>query len=159
MGPMNFQIQALPQAAFAPLFGLSDAELRARGAIPRVVDAKPGFPCRVSLEDAEIGERVLLVNFEHQPADTPYRACHAVFVREHAVQARPVVGEIPQVLRSRLLSVRAYDASGLMVQADVVDGQLVELAITKMFADPGVAYLHLHNAKPGCYAARVDRAD
>jgi len=156
---MSFQIRALPRAAFAPLFDLSDAQLRAHGAVRRVVDQKPGFPCRVSLEDAEVGERVLLVNFEHQAAATPYRARHAVFVREHALEAQPAVGEIPEVLRRRLISVRAFDAAGMMVDADVVDGQLLEFAVTRMLANPAAAYLHLHNAKPGCYAARVDRAD
>jgi Protein of unknown function (DUF1203) len=155
---MNFQIKALPIAPFAPLFAMSDDELRRHGAVRRVVDSRPGFPCRVSLEDAEIGERVLLLNFEHQPADSPYRSRHAIFVREDAAEAHPAVGEVPELFRRRLLSVRAFDANGMMVEADVVDGQLLEFAITKMLANRAVAYLHLHNAKPGCYAARVDRA-
>jgi hypothetical protein len=156
---MTFQIKALPLAPFAPLFAMSDEELRRHGAVRRVVDSKPGFPCRVSLEDAEIGERMLLVNFEHQGADSPYRSQHAVFVRENAVEAHPAPGEVPEVLRRRLLSVRAYDAQGMMVEADVVDGQQLEPVIDRMLANPNVDYLHLHNAKPGCFAARVDRAD
>jgi hypothetical protein len=159
MPAMNFQISALPLAPFAPLFAMSDAELRQRGALRRIVDAKPGFPCRVSLEDAEIGERVVLLNFEHQSADSPYRAQHAVYVRENAIEAHPAVGEVPEVLRRRLLSVRAYDSAGMMIEADVVDGRELEPVIERMLARANVAYLHLHNAKPGCYAARVDRAD
>lgn len=155
---MSFQISALPLEAFQPLFGLSDAELAGRGAVRRIVDRSPGFPCRVSLEDAAPGEAVLLVNYEHQPARTPYRSSHAIFVREGATQARPAVGEVPEVLRRRLLSVRAFDANGMMIDADVVDGLELETLIERMFASAEVACLHVHNARPGCYAARVNRA-
>src|SRR5262245_19292779 len=105
---------------------MNDEQLRERGAVRRTVDASPGYPCRVSLVDAEIGERVILVNFEHQPANTPYRASHAVYVRENASQAQPKVGEIPEALRRRLLSVRAFDDEGMMLEADVVDGRELE---------------------------------
>lgn len=154
---MPFQIRALPAEPFAPLFAMSDDELRERGAVRQTVDRTPGFPCRVSLADAEPGEVVVLVHYEHQPARTPYRAGHAIYVREGAAEARPAPGEVPEVLRRRLLSVRAFDAAGMMVGADVVDGRALELVVERLFADARVSYLHLHNAKPGCYAARVDR--
>jgi hypothetical protein len=155
---MSFRITGLPAALYAPLFALPDAELAARGALRRVADRSPGFPCRVSLADAAPGETVLLVHHEHQPAPTPYRAGHAVYVRAGAEEARPAPGEVPEALRRRLLSVRAFDGAGMMVDADVVDGRAVEPVIARLLADPAVAYLHLHNAKPGCWAARVDRA-
>lgn len=155
---MSFQISALPVEPFQPLFGLSDADLARRRAVRRIADRSPGFPCRVSLEDAVPGEPVLLVHYEHQPADTPYRAGHAIFVREGAKEARPAVGEVPEVLRRRLLSVRAFDAVGMMVDADVVEGPALETLIQRLFARPEAAYLHVHNARPGCYAARADRA-
>jgi Protein of unknown function (DUF1203) len=143
---------------FRRLFALSDAELASRGARRRVADSNPGFPCRVSLADAELGETLLLVNYEHQPANSPYRATHAIFVRENAEQAHPEAGEIPESLQLRLLSVRAFDSTAMLLEADVVEGRKLEPVIERMFANAGVAYLHLHNAKPGCYAARVDRA-
>ncbi len=155
---MSFRIQALPMAAFADLFAMSDEALRERGALRRVVDKKPGFPCRVSLVDAEIGETVLLVHYEHQPAHTPFRASHAVYVRENAVQAQCASGEVPDLLRSRMLSVRGFDAQGMLIEADLVDGRALEPAIERLLSDLNVAYLHLHYAKPGCYAARVDRS-
>jgi hypothetical protein len=155
---MSFQISGLPLARFASLFSMSDEALAAFQIVRRIADRKPGFPCRVSLRDAEPGERVLLLNYSHQPAGTPYRANHAIFVREAATEAVPQQGEVPEVIRLRLLSVRAFDAADMMVDADVVHGREVEPVIERMFADDRVAYLHLHNAKPGCYAARVDRA-
>jgi Protein of unknown function (DUF1203) len=155
---MNFQISGLPLAQFAPLFSLSDEQLQAHNAVRRIADKNPGFPCRVSLRDAEPGESVLLLNYEHHAVATPYRSSHAIYVRETARQATLAVGEIPPVLSSRLLSVRAFDGAGFMVGADVVQGADLASAISKFFSDSAVAYLHLHNAKPGCYAARVDRA-
>ena len=155
---MNFQITPLPLAQFAPLFALSDEELAARNIVRRTVDRYPGFPCRVSLEDAPLGETVLLLNYEHQPAATAYRSSHAIFVRERAREATPGVNEIPEVLSRRLLSVRGFDARGFMARADVLEGAVLADAIASFFASDDVAYLHLHNAKAGCYAARVDRA-
>lgn len=155
---MSFRIHALPYAPFAPFFEMSDAELAESGARRMVVDATPGFPCRVSLADAEPGETVILLNFEHQPARSPYRASHAIFVRENAEQAFPDVGAVPEVLARRLVSIRAFDDRHYMVQADVVDGSDLANAITGMLRDPKVEYVHLHNARAGCFAASATRA-
>jgi hypothetical protein len=155
---MSFQVRALPFEPFAALFSMDDAQLRERGAMRRIADSTPAFPCRVSLADASAGETVILLNFEHQSADTPFRASHAIYVRKGASQAQPKAREIPQMLRRRLLSVRAFDDDGMMLEADVVDGWKSEVVIERMLAPSRVSYLHLHNAKYGCYFARVDRA-
>jgi hypothetical protein len=155
---MGFRISALDRDEFAPLFGLSDAQLSARGIVRRVADRQPGFPCRVSLQDAEPGETLLLLNYEHLAVASPYRARHAIYVRENAQTAQPAVNEIPTVLRNRLLSLRAYDGAGMMVEADVVHGTDVEPVIERILAEQKVEFIHVHNAKPGCFAARIDRA-
>ena len=155
---MDFRISALPAAHFEHLFGRADADLALQGARRMRADRSPGFPCRVSLEDAAPGEAVLLVNYEHLPADTPYRSRYAIFVREGARQAHPATNEVPQQLRQRLLSVRAFDAGHMLLDAEVTPGAALEPLMARLFAEPRVAYLHLHNAKPGCYAARVERA-
>jgi hypothetical protein len=93
---VTFRISALPRASFEHLFNLSDDALAAHGAVRRIVDAKPGYPCRISLEDAEIGETVILVHYEHQPAPTPFRAGHAVYVRPGVEEARPEVDAVPR---------------------------------------------------------------
>lgn len=155
---MSFQIHALPETRFSALFDLSDDELHARNVRRSVVEARPGTPCRVSLADAEIGETVLLLNYEHQPAETPFRASHAIFVRRGARQAHPAPGKIPEVFRSRLISVRMFDRDDMMIDADVVQGTDLADALQDAFATGAVAYVHLHYAKPGCYAALVQRA-
>jgi Protein of unknown function (DUF1203) len=155
---MSFQISALPKSQFQHLFELPSAELASRRAVRMVADKKPGFPCRVSLADAEPGEEVILVHHEHQTADTPYRASHAVFVRQAANEAKLSVDETPEMLRSRLLSLRAFDEQGMLVMADVTDGKVLGTAIEEMFHNTSAAYIHIHFAKAGCYAARVDRA-
>lgn len=155
---MTFRITALPAEPFAALFALDDAALAARGARRVIADAAPGFPCRVSLVDAALGESLILTRWEHQSADTPFRASHALYVREGAEQAYPAPGEVPPLLRLRTLSVRGFDAQGMLVAADLADGRELEPALEKMLAAPAVAYVHLHYARPGCYGARADRA-
>jgi hypothetical protein len=154
---MDFQISGLSLAPFQPLFALTDAQLAERAIVRRIADARPGFPCRVSLRDAEPGERVLLLNHEHLAVASPYRSGHAIYVRENAVEAQLKVNEVPEVLAIRLLSLRAFDSTGMMRDADVIPGKDVVPVIERMLSDPNVAYLHAHNAKPGCFAARIDR--
>lgn len=154
---MTFQIHALPLEPFAPLFALSDDDLRARGARRVVADGRPVYPCRVSLQDAAEGERLVLLPYEHNPVDTPYRASGPIYVREAAIAAAPAAGEVPALLRGRLVSLRAYDARGMMQAADVRPGTEIEDAIAELFANARVDRLHLHYAKPGCYACRVSR--
>jgi hypothetical protein len=155
---MRFRIAGLSPDPFCHLFGLPDAELIKHAARRIIVDESPGFPDRIEMRDAAVGETMLLVNYTHQPADTPYRASHAVFVREGAERAYDCTDEVPEVLRRRLISLRGFDAAHFLVAADVADGSSLEDLIAQVFADPKVAYLHAHYAKPGCYAARVDRA-
>ncbi len=154
---MGFQIRALNVDQFSHLFGVDSETLASLGVERVVADVSPGFPCRISLIDAELGESVLLLNYEHQPASSPYRSSHAIFIREWATVAKLDKNEIPEQLRQRLLSVRAFDCSGMMIDADVVDGHQLESLVARMFANESVSYLHLHNAKPGCYAALVER--
>ncbi len=155
----SYVVSGLPLEPFRHLFGLSDEALAAHGAVRYAVDAPIGFPCRVTLEDARPGETVLLLNYEHQPAETPYRSSHAIFVSEAASETRRAVGEIPSALFVRkAISVRAFDAAGMMLDADIASGDALEPVIARMFEDPAVAYLHAHNAGRGCYAARIDRA-
>jgi hypothetical protein len=154
---MSFRISGLPVAPFAPLFGLSDAELAARAVVRYTADKSPAFPCRVSLRDAEIGATLLLLNYEHLAVATPYRSRYAIFVGEHAQEAHLEVDEVPQVLRRRLLSLRAFSGAGMLLDADVADGSEIEPVIERLLDRAEVEYLHVHNAKPGCFAARVDR--
>lgn len=121
-------------------------------------DERPGFPCRVSLQDADIGEQLILLNYEHLPVATPYRSRHAIFVRESATEARLSIDEVPQLMRTRLLSLRAFTEVGMMKAAEVAPGTAIEKLIEQLFSDPEIDFLHVHNAKRGCYTARVDRA-
>ncbi len=138
----SFQLIALPSERFASLFSQSDAELEAIGARRMVVDEKPGYPCRVSLADAEVGETVLLVPFTHHDVSSPYRASGPIFVRNGATTASPRVDEIPTMFGHRLLSIRGYDAGAMMVSAEVVNGSDLEENIRRLFADENVSYLH-----------------
>lgn len=155
---MSFRITGLSPEPFRHLFGLSDAELSSHNVKRYVADRKPGFPCRIEMRDAEPGKTLLLLNHVCQPADTAYRASHAIFVREGATQKFDKVDELPEVMRVRLLSLRAYDADGMMVDADIAEGNDVETLIERLFSNPWVSYIHAHNARRGCYSGRIDRA-
>ncbi len=152
---MSFRIQGLPAETFTHLFTMSDAQLAAHGAVRRVADN--GSPCRVSLTDATPGEEVILVNYEHHAVASPYRMRFAIFVRAGETTFDQV-DTVPEQLRKRLLAVRAFDADGMMVSFELVKGTEVEAVIERLLADDRAAYLHVHFAAPGCYAAKVVRA-
>lgn len=155
---MSFRICGLAATDFQHLYGLGDSQLAAHGAKRMRVDAHPGYPDRIELRDVAIGETVLLLNHTHQPADTPYRASHAIFVREGATESAVATNEMPDALRHRTISLRAFDADHMMVDADLVEGRELAGLVEKFFGNPAVAYLQAHYAKRGCYAARVERA-
>ena len=153
----GFRIVGLSATQFEPFYSLDDEELAARGARRMTVDAKPGFPCRVSLEDVEIGEQVILLPFLHHDVYSPYRASGPIFVRENAKEAALSVGEVPELVSTRTMSVRAYNENSMMIDGTVVPGSEIKAHIENLFGDPKIAYLHLHNAGAGCYSCRAER--
>jgi hypothetical protein len=153
---MAFWIHGLDPALFARWFTLSDHELAAHGALRTIADASPGYPCRVSLADADPGDELLLLPFEHHPTSSPYRAAGPIYVRRSA-QTRLVLDRVPDVLERRVLSVRGYDAAGMMAAADLVDGRELASKLDAVLGRAEVAYVHVHYAKPGCFACSVTR--
>lgn len=155
---MSIRITGLPAEHFTPLFDLSDAELESRGAVRRIADARtPGYPCRVSLTDSRAGDELLLVNYEHHPVASPYRMRFAVYVRR-GEETYDAIDEVPEQLRTRTLAVRAFDADAMMLAWELVDGRHLIAGLERLLADPRAAYVHIHFAAPGCYAARATRA-
>jgi hypothetical protein len=154
---MSFRITGLPAEPFAPLFALSDTELKARGAVRKTVDQPNAYPCRISLTDAEPGETVVLTNFEHHAVDSPFRSSYAIYVRE-GERYFEAVDQVPDQLRRRLLALRAFDEAGMLINSEVVEGREVEPVIDALFANDHVRYLHVHFARAGCHAAKVERA-
>ena len=155
---MPFQIHALAVDQFSNLFDLSDAELAAMDAQRVTANNSPGFPCRVSLADAAVGETLILLNYQHIPLGSPYAASHAIYVRQKAKQADLEVGYVPDVLAHRLLSVRGFDGQMMMQDADVVAGHDLDKTLIRLFENPSISEVHIHNAKQGCFAAKATRA-
>jgi hypothetical protein len=156
----SFRVSGISAEVLNEFRQLSDDELQQRNVFRYIADQKPGYPCRVSLVDAEIGESLLLLNFGHLMSSTPYRSIGPIFVRESARETYVRVDEIPEVLRARgrLLSMRAYDSNDMLTGAAVIGTAEIDQSIQELFADRQVAYLHVHYAGPGCFACRVDRA-
>ncbi|MGZ5269797.1 MAG: DUF1203 domain-containing protein [Ramlibacter sp.] len=156
----SFRLVGLDPAPFEPLFALDDAQLRARGAVRVRADSMPGYPCRISLEDAPPGDELLLLPFEHQPCDSPYRSAGPIFVRRGARQATLPCEVLPPYVTRRLIALRAYDAGGMMVDAGVAEGEsALRGELERLLADGRVRYLHLHNARRGCFSCRVERVE
>lgn len=152
---MAYRILALDPAAFA------DSEsLVAHGAIRVMADKKPGFPCRETLEDAEPGENLLLLNHVSHDVATPFRSIYAIYVREGVVTAAPeFVDSTPAFFGHRTLGLRGFDADGMLRQATVAGPGEADGAIRSLFGDDEVAYIHIHNAGAGCFMARAERFD
>jgi hypothetical protein len=155
----SFQLVGLDATPFELLFALPDAELAPRGAVRRVADESPGYPCRISLQDAALGEELLLLPHVHQPALSPYHASGPIYVRRGVAQQRLPVNTVSSYVTTRLMSVRAYDAAHTIIDAAVCEGAVVAAEISRLFSNPLVAYIHLHNAKRGCFSCRVERVD
>ena len=154
---MTYRITGLDPASFQHLFGLPDDELSALGAVRVPVTERPGFPCRVTLDDALPGERMLLLN-HLSVARGPYRASHAIFVTEGAEKAASYDDRVPPALDRRVLSLRAFGEAEVMVDAILVQPGGADAGVRRLFDDPAVRYIHAHNAVRGCFAAAVERA-
>ena len=156
---MDYVIEGLDPADFAPLFGLDDAALAQRGVVRMQVDTHPGFPCRVTLEDAVPGESVLLLNHVSRAGAGagPYRTSHAIFVREGVETAARYRNAVPPVFTPRILSLRGFDAAGMMVEAMLTQPGEAATGLCHLFADPAIVEVDVHNAVRGCFAARAVR--
>lgn len=155
---MSFRVRGLDPAPFVPLYGRSDADLAALGVRRVAVDAFPGYPDRIEVRDLAVGDTALLLNYEHQPAATPYRSAHAIFVREGATMPLDLIDAIPAAIARRPISLRAFDREGEMLDGELCDGAVLAPLVEAWLARPATAYLHAHYARRGCYAARIERA-
>ena len=152
---MSYIITGLDPAPFEALYGLSEAALAERGVIAKIADSKPGFPCRITLEDAEPGERVLLLNHESHSAATPFRSAYAIYIREGARTPARFRDRLPPVFADRPIALRIFNAQGYLIGADLGAGDTLEPKIRQALARPNTAYIHSHNAMHGCFAAEI----
>jgi hypothetical protein len=155
---MDFTITGLPVDDFSHLFGLSDDELASHGAKRYICDETPGFPDRIEMRDAEIGEQLILLNHTSMENNSPYRATHAIFVLENAKQTYQAINEIPTVMYNRILSLRGFDPDGMMVDAKIAKGNDIRKAVLELLADKRVVHIDAHNAAQGCFSGRIKRA-
>jgi hypothetical protein len=151
---MTYRIKGLDPAPYKPLFALSDAELAERGIVRMTVNS-PTFPCRISLVDRPLGEQVLLLNHVSHDVANPYRASHAIFVAD--VEQAEFIDDVPPVFRTRVLSLRGFDSSGMMAAAVLTQPGEADAGIRQLFANPGIETIHAHNATRGCFSAKIER--
>lgn len=155
---MTYRIEGLKRADFEPYFAMNDAELAEFNAV-RVVATGPGFPCRVSLRDADEGDNLILLNYISHDVATPYRSSYAIFVRENAAEISPLVDHTPPVFEGRPIALRAFGTDGMLKTAGLALPGQVDEKIREIFEQEEIAYIHAHNAAHGCFSARIDRTD
>ncbi|MDX5359013.1 MAG: DUF1203 domain-containing protein [Rhodobacterales bacterium] len=155
---MAYRIRGLDPAPFRKYFGLSDAALAAEGVVRYRVDAQPGFPDRVTMQDLAPGDTALLLNYEHLPIASPYRSRHAIFVQEGAQTPYEAIDTVPEVMRSRIVALRGFDSRGFILDADLAEGDGIDPLIRRLFDNPDIAFVHAHYARRGCYAGLIERA-
>lgn len=155
---INFKISAI-ENKYNHLFDLTEEELISKGAIVMIVDEKPGYPCRVTLEDAEIGEEVVLFSFQYHKTNSPYQASGPIFIRKNAKKINFEINEIPEMLFKRLQSLRVYDENGMMIDAKTLEGKEIKKEIEFIFSNKTASYIQIHNANPGCYNCQVNRVE
>jgi hypothetical protein len=153
---MTYRITGIDPAPYRHLYGLSDDELAGQG-IVRMTVSSPTFPCRVSLTDCALGEKVLLLNHVSHDVANPYRASHAIFVTEGATEPAEYVDEVPPVFKPRVLSLRAFDRDGMMVDAVLTQPGEADAGIRRLFENPEIETIHAHNATRGCFSAKIER--
>jgi len=158
MAPMTYKISGLDPLQFAHIIGRGDAHLAAHNAVRVIADKDRGFPCRVSLEDAKAGERLILVHHVSHDVATPYRSAYAIYVRENAKVAVTYEDETPPVFEGRPLGLRGFGADGNLKNALLALPGEADAKIRELLANPDIAYIDAHNAAHGCFAARVERA-
>ncbi|WP_343550561.1 DUF1203 domain-containing protein [Pantoea sp.] len=154
---MKYRISGLRAEQFTHLFGQSDSYLTRHGAVRQPVMSYPGYPDRISLREIPAGETALLINHIYQPADTPYHGSHAIYIWEGCTEQGIYINELPEVMKARILSLRAYDEKHFLIMADICEGQSAKTLIETFFADPQISYIQIHNAKQGCYACLAER--
>jgi hypothetical protein len=155
---MAYKVSGLAREDFAELFAMGDAELAERNAC-RVRATGGGFPCRVSLKDAEAGDMLILLHHVSHDVATPYRSSYAIYVNESSRDAAPYVDTTPPVFEGRPIALRGFDADGMLKAASLAAPGQADAKIREVLANPEIAYIHAHNAAHGCYSARIDRYD
>lgn len=156
---MNYRVAGLDPEPFAPFFTMDEDELRALGATRLIAVRAGSYPCRVSLKRADKGEELILINHEHHAAPhSPYRARGPIFVSRGATEKREYIGELPPMMRDVMLSLRAYDSRGFLVEAEICEGPYADIALRRMLSGERIAYVQAHFARQGCFAAQFARA-
>lgn len=153
---MAYRIEGLAPEPFESLFQMTDDELAAQNAVRVTADADFGFPCRVSLEDAAPGDELVLLNHVSNDVPTPFRTAYAIYVRKGAETAA-YVDEAPAYLARRTLSLRGFDAGGMLRDGLLAMPGDADAGIRALLKRPEIATIHAHSAAAGCFLARIER--
>jgi hypothetical protein len=155
----HFRTQPMDTAA-ATRFRATRVDDRGGPVHVRPVDG-PGFPCRHCLRLGRPGETMLLASWDLPAPVGPYWTPSPVFLHAHDCEARTLDDALPEtVTENSIVSLRHYDADGMCLYdlGVLLAGDAALPALRERLADPRVAFVNIHTARPGCWLARVERA-
>jgi Protein of unknown function (DUF1203) len=136
--------------------GLDD---RGNPLIRRTVAPNTLAPCRHCLRDALSGEEVLLGSYNLPGPTGVYWTPSPIWLHVKPCERYAAENHIAEIVRPRLVSVRAYDAEQMCLYdlGHAGDGESVDTALTTALDDPRTSFVNIHTAKPGCLLCRVER--
>jgi hypothetical protein len=129
------------------------------GKAEMLLASDPRFPCRHCLEETPIDSEVLLISYQPLARKTPYAARGPIFICAADCDAFKGIDAVPEIVASRTVNLRAYDASGRMLYAhsQLSSGSEAEKHIASMLSDDRVAEVHAHTALHGCFLCKFVR--
>jgi hypothetical protein len=154
---MAYRIEGLAPQAFESLFGMMDGELAGQGAVRVTADSPTGYPCRVSLREAEPGEELVLLNYVSHDVEGPFRTTYGIYVRKDAGAAASFTDETPPLFEGRTLGLRGFGADGMLKGAMLAMPGEADAKIRELLEQPEVHNIHAHSAAYGCFLARIER--
>jgi hypothetical protein len=125
----------------------------------RLVRADSGSPCRHCLQDAAAGDGLLLGSYHFGNPQGIYWAPSPVWVHAEPCPRFEQSDTVPEIVRNRLVSVRAYDSQDQMIYelGEVCRGTKVEAPLERALGDSRTGYVNIHTAGPGCFLCRAER--
>lgn len=123
------------------------------------VDGRETYPCRHCLREAPGGKGMLLLSHQAPEPRSVYGHLTAIFLCAHPCTRFEEPDVVPQIVRNRHVSLRAFRSDGMMLYEanELIEGEGHGAAIRRIFDRDEVAYINAHTAKAGCMLGHVVR--
>ena len=126
--------------------------------IQRVV-AQKTYPCRHCLREASGANGMLLLSHQAPEPRSVYGHPTAIFLCAQGCARFDEPDAIPDIVRNRHVSLRAFKSDGMMLYDanELVQREGHDAAIRRIFECKAVAFINAHTAKAGCMLCHIVR--